>query len=343
MRIPSHRRRVDGRGVVTLSGVDYYTGRFDSPQAKAKYDRLVSEYLASGRHVVQPGSGKTVAEIVAAYIAAGQNTDRRDGRAIPHLLALYGESSADAFGPLAFKAVRARMMGENWTRQDVNLCMLRVRKVFRFAVENQMLPASVVQALNCVTGLKRGQHREGKKVVAVDEVAFRRAIMFLPFPLRAVAELQWLTGARAGELLRLKSSDVDRTGEVWVYRPTEHKTANKGHIRIIHFGPQSQQILLSFLDRPQSQLCFRPCDVRADHGPHYSVSQYGALIRHACKRANVERWHSHQLRHAAGTRIRRDFGVDAAQAMLGHRHMNMTEHYSPPALEKAADAARRAG
>lgn len=70
-RVPSHRKRVDGRGVCTLNGRDFYTGTYGTPESQRTYDRLISEYLASGRHVVETGPGKSVAEIVAAYLAAG--------------------------------------------------------------------------------------------------------------------------------------------------------------------------------------------------------------------------------------------------------------------------------
>jgi len=40
------------------------------------------------------------------------------------------------------------------------------------------------------------------------------------------------------------------------------------------------------------------------------------------------RWHPHQLRHSAATRIRREHGIEAARAILGHRSVAMTTHYA---------------
>lgn len=39
-------------------------------------------------------------------------------------------------------------------------------------------------------------------------------------------------------------------------------------------------------------------------------------------------WHPHQLRHAAASRIRREHGLEAARAILGHRSVTMTTHYA---------------
>ena len=49
------------------------------------------------------------------------------------------------------------------------------------------------------------------------------------------------------------------------------------------------------------------------------------------------RWHPHQLRHAAGSRLRKEFGVEAAQVVLGHKTLSVTELYA----QKNVDAARK--
>jgi integrase len=49
------------------------------------------------------------------------------------------------------------------------------------------------------------------------------------------------------------------------------------------------------------------------------------------------RWHPHQLRHSAATVIRKHFGIEAAQVVLGHATLAATQIYA----EKNADAAKR--
>jgi integrase len=39
-------------------------------------------------------------------------------------------------------------------------------------------------------------------------------------------------------------------------------------------------------------------------------------------------WHPHKLRHSAATEIRRNFGIEAAQAVLGHASLTVTEVYA---------------
>ena len=55
------------------------------------------------------------------------------------------------------------------------------------------------------------------------------------------------------------------------------------------------------------------------------------------------RWHPHQLRHAAATRIERELGKEAARAALGHRSINTTEIYIDRDIAEAIRTARKIG
>lgn len=57
----------------------------------------------------------------------------------------------------------------------------------------------------------------------------------------------------------------------------------------------------------------------------------------------AHRWHPHQLRHNAATRIKDQFGWEIARVVLGHRHIDTTAIYAADNLERAAQAMREAG
>jgi integrase len=57
----------------------------------------------------------------------------------------------------------------------------------------------------------------------------------------------------------------------------------------------------------------------------------------------AHRWHPHQLRHAKATELRREFGLDAARAVLGHRSPQITEVYAEIDVAKAAQVMERLG
>jgi integrase len=54
-------------------------------------------------------------------------------------------------------------------------------------------------------------------------------------------------------------------------------------------------------------------------------------------------WHPHQLRHNAATYIRREFGIEAARVILGHRSLDVTEIYAEADHQKVQDVIRKIG
>ena len=81
-RIPSLRKhKASGQAVVTLGGRDHYCGPWGSRVAVAEYDRLVGEWLASGRpsHAPRRG-GVSIAELILAYAKHCQDYYRPPSR-----------------------------------------------------------------------------------------------------------------------------------------------------------------------------------------------------------------------------------------------------------------------
>ena len=73
--------------------------------------------------------------------------------------------------------------------------------------------------------------------------------------------------------------------------------------------------------------------------------------REASEEAGVEfreedrlpHWHPNQLRHSVGTRVRRDFGLEAAQVCLGHAKADVTQIYAERDFRLAIEVARKIG
>ena len=78
-------------------------------------------------------------------------------------------------------------------------------------------------------------------------------------------------------------------------------------------------------------------------GGRYSPQSYGSAIASAAKKASVDHWSPHQLRHTAATRIREEHGLEAAQVILGHARADVTQVYAEANRHKAADIMGRVG
>ncbi len=63
---------------------------------------------------------------------------------------------------------------------------------------------------------------------------------------------------RPGEVRLMRMRDIDMSGEVWEYRPQEHKTEHHGRQRLIFIGPKGQEIVKQFLLADPERYLFSP-------------------------------------------------------------------------------------
>src|SRR5262249_1462751 len=151
---------------------------------------------------------------------------------------VYGHTPAREFGPLALKAIRSAMIGRKWCRSLVNQRVGRVRRIFKWAASEELIPAAVYQALTTVTGLQRGRTvaREAAPVRPVDTSVVDATLPFLNRHVRGLVEFQRLTGCRPEEACLVRRCDIDMGGPVWVYKPAHHKLAHRGKSRTVAIG-----------------------------------------------------------------------------------------------------------
>jgi len=111
-----------------------------------------------------------------------------------------------------------------------------------------------------VAGLLRGREgaRETEPVKTVPEAHVAAVLPYVSMPVRAMIELQGLTGMRPGEVASMRGMDIDRTGIVWLFRPHRHKTVYHSHERVIPLGPQATAVLRPWLGEDPAAFLFSP-------------------------------------------------------------------------------------
>jgi integrase len=374
-RIPKYRHyQPKDLAVVRIDGRDFYLGKYDSPKSWEKYHRLLAEWMAKAsenRPARQGSSGPSLAikELMLAYlrfaatyyVKNGRPTDEQYGirAALRPLRKLYGDTSVRDFGPLALKAVRMTMVEADNCRGVINQHIGRIRRMFKWGVENELVPVEIYGALLTVAGLRknRGPARETEPVrpVAASDVSV--VLPHLSPVLQAMIRFQLLTGCRPGEVCILRPCDLDRSGTAWCYRPESHKTEHHGLERRIFVGPAAQALLLPWLERTPGGYCFSPRESaryerrttnapksqreKARHprpsrrGHRYTTDSYRRAITRACEQAGVLAWHPNQLRHTRGTELRSRFGLEGAQTVLGHSKADVTQIYAERDFELA--------
>jgi integrase len=383
-RVPSYcLHRAARQAYVKVGGKVTYLGVYGTDASLTAYAAVVADVL-SGRAAMRPKPAPddrphvvTVREVCDRFTEYAKGYYRKGGEvttevaivtaACRHATALLGDLPAESFGPLALKNVREHLVEAKLAWSTVNGFIARIRRAFRWAAGEELIPASAPTALATVPGLRAGRTtaRETGPVLPVADDVVEATLAKLPSVVADMVRLQRLTGMRPGEVCDLRPCDLDRSGDVWTYRPASHKTEHHGRERVVFIGPKAQGVLLKYLARAATARCFRPCDSEAKRraaahaarvtpescgaipgtnrvanpswrpGTRYRAAEYRRAITRAAKVAGVPTWSPNQLRHAAATEVRARFGLEASQVVLGHARRGPVKstrrRISPPA------------
>lgn len=354
-------------------------GPWGSEKAQHEYERLLARLRVAVGSPVSPAdrSDRTVNEVLLAYADwITKNRPTPDGKpsrsgtsprfALRTVRELFGMLPVTEFGPKALKVLRETWVGAGLSRKVINGRVGAVRRVFRWAVGEELAPPEVYQRLQAVEGLRSGQTEAPDRTpVRPAEMAdVEKALPCMPAAVQALVLVQLHSAARAGELVKLRVGDINRTDpEAWTYTPAAHKGTWKGKGRVIYFGERCREVLAPLILKagaPDAYL-FSPERGEAERqakrseqrvtpkweshqkrneqkrvgaerkrapGRYYSTGTVRQAIERACDAAGVPRFSPHRLRHLAATRARAEFGVDVARALCGHTLAAVTEIYS---------------
>ncbi len=375
--IPSYLlHKVSGREAqarVRIAGKEFLLGRYGSEESRIRYGELIAKFASgvpidplagqtirgTNRGTDSDDPGPSIAELIVAFLSHAEQHYVKNGKAtreqhcirsaVRPLRELYALAPAKDFGPLALKAVRANMVDSGLARNSVNAAVGRIRRLFRFAVANEMVPVEVLTKLEAVSPLLAGRTEAHdlppRTAVAQDNIdAVKKQVRPL---VRDLVDVQLLTGARSGELLALTTSMIDRTGEVWKSKLADHKCQHKGKSRTLHFGPRAQLILTKYLSADPDKRLFgmtrtaycraitRGCELAYGMPDKLrtipkdvSTAERDERRRLAAEWRAEHCWSPHWLRHTAATRVREQLGIENVQSLLGHSTAEMSRHYS---------------
>lgn len=223
---------------------------------------------------------------------------------------------------------------------------------------------------------------EGERVRPVPNEFLEAIRPYVSRQVWGIIQLQDLTGMRPGEVVQMRGCDLDMTGAVWLYRPATHKTEHHGHERIVEIGPRAQDVIHRFLKPSLESFLFSPADAVAERAAgaathrrpgqtpnrrktkrvvrdYFDRDSYRRAIDRACELADlaekkrrtlpadseriIPQWHPHQLRHNYATRVRREYGIETARILLGHRSAVVTEIYAEADRTKAREIVAKIG
>lgn len=411
--VPQYRRfRPRNKGYVRCLQVfgdrnrHCFPGPYNSAQSRTAYREFLAEHFPSALAAPPPREDLTFAELLEAYlnaievqrvlwhhimgIAAAVERAKLDGR-------LVAKIHAGQFGPRALKAVRATMevgwaeppkkegrepRQVRWSRNYINDQIGRLVRIFKWGVGEELVPEAIWATLFVVPMLREGETKapETEKVGSVPWEIVDASLKNASPTLRAMAELQHINGIRSGNLCAMKPNQIDTSGEIWEYRPWQHKTKWRGKKLVIMLGPRSQAILKPFMDRDPDAYLFSPRESeiwrRARQrearqkvnkrgwklkvqpsqqnkptklkpirtaGDCYTTESYRRAIQYHIEKTGSPHWFPHMQRHTRADAVKKQFGAESSTAFLGQASIQANELYTEQDLDRARKVAREVG
>ncbi len=161
-RIPKYSlHKATGQALVRINGKVIYLGEHGSEESKAKYDRLIAKWLTGEKHSAP--SGLTIARLClkyvdehvkSYYVKNGRQTSEVSSiqAALRPLVKKFGRIQVKDFGPMKLKQVRQVMMDRGIVRTSINRNIGRIRRMFKWGVENELVGPGVHTALSALVG-----------------------------------------------------------------------------------------------------------------------------------------------------------------------------------------------
>lgn len=412
-KAPARRYHMSGQSVVTIAGDDYYLGPHDSPESIARYAVLIGIYQSGGLTLPDDFTLSSLDDRVASLM--GQATTSASLPAgspilVKHVTALYrnhiatkyantptektrhdrlcdqldkfaSDLTANSFGPVKLAEFRETLVADGLARKYVNRLTNCVVKVFKHAVAGELLERGHTEWLRTLEPLLEGQTtaHENDDVQPANLDHVRATAEHLSPVVKSMLRVQIATGMRPKEICMMRPCDIDRSGEVWIYRPSSHKTRWRGKKKIVPIIDDARDAITEYLQRDPEAFLFSPREAmewrravgranrktpkscgnrpgrKYDRGglkgeagkrlpkTQYTTTSYHQAIKRAAVKAKVPHWHPYQCRHLTATTIRDVLGVAGLEdggALLGHSTALMTAHYARLSVEAATRAAK---
>ena len=203
-RTPQFRRYRKTYARVKLNGVWVHLGRYDSPEAKAKYKQLITQWAAAVPSDPPARQAISVAELLAAYLEYARHYYGEDPKSRYHHMRrvvravrqLYDNLPAHEFGPKKLQVVRQTFIDRGNCRRQVNDYTRDTVAIFSWGAEQEMIPGSLVHALREVRSLRYGRCDvpEGKTVTAVPQTVVDATLPHLTPVVADMVQLQLTCG-----------------------------------------------------------------------------------------------------------------------------------------------------
>ncbi|HKV77398.1 MAG TPA: site-specific integrase [Candidatus Sulfotelmatobacter sp.] len=274
-----------------------------------------------------PPSDKTFTEIIPQYL--GHQKARLSARSYIRAKGITESHLQPVFGKLKISDIRRGDVQRYITNRIGEVSSGSVAKelntlkhILRLCLDWELL------AVNPASGVKAPKLPAGR-VRYLQPAELRAVLESCPAWLRPIVALLVLTGMRRSEALGLRWLDVDRQGCRIVLRKTKNN-----ELRIVWLNDLACKVLDAITPKnlQTTDRVFPPSE-------QVNPENVSLAFLRACRRAKIEDFRLHDLRHTAASWLRmKGADIHTVASLLGHKDLRMAaryQHLSPDYLQTA--------
>ncbi|MDD5679936.1 MAG: tyrosine-type recombinase/integrase [Candidatus Omnitrophica bacterium] len=247
-----------------------------------------------------------------------------DDTYLRQILEFFGDVYLDEITPVMIENLKAHRLSQGAKQATVNRVLACLRTMLNKAIEWGKLKDTPMKKIKL---FKEDNMRT--RFLAKEE--FERLLDNCPPHLRNIVICAVNTGMRRNEMLHLKWSDVDFMNKIINVKKTKAKKQ-----RAISINSVLERLLINIRERSTSEYVFCYNNRKID-----SVK---TAFNSALKKAEINDFRFHDLRHTAGTYLRQS-GADliTIKEILGHSKIEMTARYAHSPQDAKAKALEALG
>lgn len=326
---PRMRARVRGRTTYYL----YDTGGTPRREIPLGTDYVLAVQKWAELHEQAPTASLTVGWAIAKYLASPQFEEvslgtQKDYRfALDKLLVKFGEAPLDQVRSshvTLYLDVRSKESRHRALREKTVLSM-----IFGWCIARDYCKTNPVAAI-------KTKRLPGRVDVYIEDDILDAVYAAGSVALKDAIDLAYFTGQRPADVLKMAETDL-RDGSLYV---RQNKTGKPLRIEVAG----DLELLVERMLERKKQFAVRPLQLLVDESGH-PMTKAKLRSRFEAARAQVpgaEGFQFRDLRRKTASDLRDQTSIEKSQALLGHKSVEMTEHYAAGKAQKISAIPKRA-
>lgn len=240
-----------------------------------------------------------------------------------------GDKCLDCYSVAEFEKLRAEKLSDGWSLTSANIFTRSIKAIFGFACRQNLLEYNPLLKVKNLKQAKRTPAfltlDELKQVIAKEDKPILKDIFYFTA----------FTGLRLGEVVNLKTEDVDLMKNRILVANTDEFTTKSGRERIVGIHPSLVELILR---QPEGKYLFAKSS-----GYRFSESYVSHRFKQAFLKSGISKnIHFHSLRHTfASWAVANGIDIYTVQALLGHSSVAVTSIYSHLEKSTIVDAIKK--